>query len=83
MHPAKRPVNRVQRGEVLQIDYEQTLAHPQEKRGAQGSGPDFGKPRGPARREPVKQAQTEEHHQQRDEKASQAIGPGTEIIHWK
>ena len=81
--PAKRSVNRVQGGEVLQIDYEQTFARSQKNRSAQGGGPDFGKPRGPARREPVKQAQTEEYDQRGDEQASQAIHPGMELMHWQ
>jgi hypothetical protein len=81
--PAKRPVNRIQGGEVSQIDHEETLTRPQENCGAQGGRPDFGKPRGPARRQPVKQAQTEEQHQHRNEKGSLAIHPGTEMTRWK
>jgi hypothetical protein len=50
-----------------EIDCEQTLARPQEERDAYGGCPDLGKPRGPARREPVKEAQTEKHKQRRQE----------------
>ena len=59
-HPAKRRVNCVRRGEIFHVGHEQALARPQENRRAQGRYPDFGKPRGAARREPVKQAQAEE-----------------------